>query len=107
MLNAHLQNANADVISTGIDVPNANLATVYPNPATNQLFVQLNNQTAQSIGIKTTLGQTMVQKNIDSNQTISTINIAQLPAGLYFVQINTTQGTLIPVSYTHLPQVPK
>lgn len=95
MLNAHLQNANADVISTGIDTPNANMASLYPNPATNQLFVQLNNQMAQSISIKNTLGQTMVQKNIDSNQTISTINIAQLPAGLYFVQINTTQGTLI------------
>jgi hypothetical protein len=95
MLNAHLQNANADVISTGIDTPYANMASLYPNPATNQLFVQLNNQMAQSISIKNTLGQTMVQKNIDSNQTISTINIAQLPAGLYFVQINTKQGTII------------
>ena len=74
---------------------NANIATVYPNPATNQLFVQLNNQTAQSIGIKNTLGQTMVQKNVDANQTTSAINIAQLPAGLYFVQINTKQGSIM------------
>ena len=95
MLNAHLQNANADIINTGIDVSNANIATVYPNPATNQLFVQLNNQTAQSISIKNTLGQTMVQKNVDANQTTSAINIAQLPAGLYFVQINTKQGSIM------------
>ena len=96
MMNVQLQNASANVISTGIATATANNIHVYPNPATNQLLVQLDaNTIAQSISIKNMLGQAVWQKNIAANETIAAINVAQLPAGLYFVNIHTSKGVLV------------
>jgi subtilisin family serine protease len=72
--------------------------TVYPNPASTQISVQLPT-TAQdaSISIYTSLGQ-LVQKNT-INTSNTPISIEQLPAGIYMYQIcsgaNLQSGKLI------------
>ena len=73
---------------------NGNAFVVYPNPAKGILFVET--RCATSLPEKTQyritniMGQTLLQGSI--NAEIQQINIASLPAGLYFLSVgNTTQ----------------
>jgi PKD repeat protein len=59
--------------------------TVYPNPATNELFISAT-QKINSIAISNRLGQTVLQNQYNS-ETIN-VGIANLPPGIYFIKIN-------------------
>lgn len=62
------------------------LFTVYPNPASTQISVQLPNTVQEaSISIYTSVGQLLQQSTV--NAASSSVSIAQLPAGIYFYQI--------------------
>lgn len=62
------------------------LFTVYPNPASTQISVQLPNSVQEaSISIYTSVGQLLQQATV--NAASSSVSIAQLPAGIYFYQI--------------------
>jgi len=62
------------------------LFTVYPNPASTQISVQLPNSVQEaSISIYTSVGQLLQQSTV--NAASSSVSIAQLPAGIYFYQI--------------------
>ena len=67
--------------------------TLYPNPANNILIVETRHGTSlpnQTYRITNIMGQTLLQGSI--NAEIQQINIASLPAGLYFLSVgNTTQ----------------
>ena len=67
--------------------------SVYPNPANNVLFVETMHAPSlpdQTYRITNIMGQTLLQGSI--NAEIQQINIASLPAGLYFLSVgNTTQ----------------
>ena len=67
--------------------------SVYPNPANNVLFVETVHAPSlpdQTYRITNIMGQTLLQGSI--NAEIQQINIASLPAGLYFLSVgNTTQ----------------
>jgi len=62
------------------------LFTVYPNPASTEISVQLPNTVQEaSISIYTSVGQLLQQSTV--NAASSSVSIAQLPAGIYFYQI--------------------
>ena len=71
----------------------AGALTVYPNPANNVLFVETRHGTSlpdQTYRITNLMGQTLLQGWI--NAETQQINIASLPAGMYFLSMgNTTQ----------------
>ena len=71
----------------------AGALTVYPNPANNVLFVETRHGTSlpdQTYRITNLMGQTLLQGSI--NAETQQINIASLPAGMYFLSMgNTTQ----------------
>ena len=76
-----------------------NSVEVFPNPATNQITIQFTTATKQNvvIEIKNELGQRVKmigskQLTIDKNEMI--VNIADLPAGVYFVQIQDQNNTI-------------
>ena len=62
--------------------------SIYPNPAKDILYIQNNGISIQQIGITNAMGQVVIQ-NKDFNNSISTSTLA---AGVYYLQITTTQG---------------
>ncbi len=73
--------------------------SVYPNPATSEVFVQINNLSSSTIeedvevSVYDLLGRKLVGQEIDGNvnQTIQ-LNISDLQNGLYFIDINSKEG---------------
>ena len=62
--------------------------TIYPNPTKDVLYIQNNGVSIQQIGITNAMGQVVIQ-NKDFSNSISTSTLA---AGVYYLQITTTQG---------------
>ncbi len=71
-------------ISSGIDSEFASQISVYPNPASDFVTVNVPNG-SEMITIVNMVGQVINQINVDSETT--TINIENLEAGVYFVKI--------------------
>ncbi|MEO0897942.1 MAG: PKD domain-containing protein [Bacteroidota bacterium] len=68
---------------------------VFPNPASSQLFVkaELESSLEAKVSLINTLGKTIDQKNLPTRQQIS-FDVAQLPAGIYLLEIKTEDGIL-------------
>ena len=96
MFNVHLQNTTLAVHSTATEqiAPPASLL-LYPNPANNQLFVQLpTNSHIQKIQISNYLGDLLFEGYPNANTTA--IDLTQLPKGMYLVTVQNEQER-----YTH------
>jgi hypothetical protein len=69
--------------------------TIYPNPATNELTINIPDNTYLSLGegrgevtITNLLGQTLYSQQPTTNSQLLTIDISDLPNGVYIVKIN-------------------
>lgn len=90
--------ATATVASgVGIFTPANNLvAKVYPNPASNQVSVELtlNNTSDVNIAVLNNLGQVVITKTESNVQVLNTtVNISTLPAGIYLIQISSDNAS--------------
>jgi len=65
---------------------------LYPNPAKNEVTVDLSHYTNATIAISNMQGQTLKTLKTVNDQKITDIDIADLPAGMYIVDINTPTG---------------
>jgi len=82
-----------DVVDpSGIGSLNANSIKVYPNPAKDQLFIQQEGSIATSVSIYNVMGQLQVQAPV--NTTITTVSTQNLAAGMYLIQLETTEGSV-------------
>jgi hypothetical protein len=88
------------VTPTGIDplVPKESIL-IYPNPATNMVFVQ-NDDTDQAISqvslIEMATGKIVLSKDFTSSAYRKyNLNISEMPAGSYLLRIQTTNGNMI------------
>ncbi len=80
----------ADCMSLSIEENLQELISIYPNPIDDTLFIKIpSNITINDVIIYDTLGKSM-NVNILNNQ----INLSNLNSGVYFMKINTLQGTL-------------
>lgn len=96
--NGELYITNGTSISKVVDTSlstialDENVLTIFPNPATNELFIKNNNNIAlQSIAITDLTGKVILNqdiKNIGSNA----ISIANLAKGMYLVTVETQSG---------------
>ena len=68
------------------NIESTNSIHVYPNPATGQLNIEVsgNQSASESITVYNTLGQQM-NLLINKQQSISTIDISDIPPGLYYI----------------------
>ena len=65
---------------------------VYPNPVSENLYINSENQNIDSIIINDILGkQVLSKKNINNNSSIISLN--ELNSGLYFIKVNTGYGS--------------
>ncbi|MFD2572845.1 M4 family metallopeptidase [Spirosoma soli] len=71
----------------------ADALAVYPNPANTSLTVELpEREFIEQLSIKTLTGATVLQPAIGARQRSTTLDIRQLPKGMYFLQIQTPNG---------------
>ena len=74
-------------MSTSIsEIENSPSFKLYPNPATNQLTIELTNNYSERILIHDISGRLV--KSIQSNSQSTTINISELEGGLYLVSLD-------------------
>ncbi|MBQ2188105.1 MAG: T9SS type A sorting domain-containing protein [Bacteroidales bacterium] len=71
------------------DNPFEESLAVYPNPATDRLFVNGNN--LQQVELFNTLGQCVLTKVAD-NESLTEVSIDGLPSGMYLLRITTNRG---------------
>ncbi len=82
--------ASLTVSSLGVnDITATDFIALYPNPAHAQLTI-ITSGSGTDLTINNPLGQAVYKTKIDGEQV--TIDIADLPAGVYFIQLTTEQG---------------
>ncbi len=66
-----------------------NALSLYPNPATNEVYISLSDKTYSNfdITIANSLGQVLQNKTNIDNTSIATINVSNYASGIYFVTI--------------------
>jgi hypothetical protein len=70
----------------------SNSASIYPNPATNEVTVSVDNKYhVQSIQMMDITGREV--KNITANNVVN-VNISDLQSGYYILNIQTTEGVI-------------
>jgi len=69
---------------------NENAVKLYPNPVSDKLFIK-SNETIKELTIYNVNGQLIMQANIMGNS----VDVANLPLGVYFVKINTANAETI------------
>ncbi len=74
--------------TTGVVMPAAKTTDIYPNPATTELTVTAQDRIT-TIAISNVYGQTVYSNDYNAEKV--GINIAALPAGIYFIRINGTE----------------
>lgn len=81
------------VVVAGVDKAAESLFSIYPNPiSSDQLFVQFNNMTGRVQGKLYNVNGTLIQTyelNTASAEKASTISLANIDSGVYFLMINT------------------
>ena len=72
--------------------------SIYPNPVKDNLNLKVTSaiQTILNYSIISMNGQTIQSEKVNASSLKKSINTADFDAGIYFVKINTNQG-----SYTH------
>lgn len=96
--NGELYITNGTSVSKIVDTSLSTIAldesvlTIFPNPATNELFIKNNNNVAlQSIAITDLTGKVVLNQDIQ-NIGSNAINIANLAKGMYLVTVQTPNG---------------
>jgi hypothetical protein len=83
-------NIDWECIFVSVDPNEANSVSVYPNPATNYVIVELT-KAVSSISIYNSLGSVVAQKSV-KGETSFNINTTNYAAGAYSVKFTTTNG---------------
>lgn len=93
------QTIYVDVCNGISGVDPASGLNVYPNPAADQMTIDisLNKPEAVSISMINTLGQIVYdsKSNLPEGNSIVKLNTAELPRGVYFLQVKTNAGTQV------------
>ena len=90
---AYIVSSNAARImtTTGIDMPGSDKVQIFPNPASDELTIVMDNGAYNAFTISNSLGQQMIRQQISSPHT--TVGIKSLPAGVYYITLRGDKGT--------------
>jgi hypothetical protein len=80
-----------NIMSTGIEnTANTLQAAIYPNPATDEVYITLSSATNHTITVSSITGSILQQQQATSNTTL--LNIAPYPSGIYYITISGNNG---------------
>jgi photosystem II stability/assembly factor-like uncharacterized protein len=76
-------------VSVG-ELPELEIAAVWPNPVSNILNIELGAQKEDHVQLMIcdVQGKTLIEEKLDSQQDIHSINMSELPAGTYILHLN-------------------
>jgi hypothetical protein len=79
-----------------VDFENKYMYSIYPNPATDLIQITGDNTSGFNANVQITnsLGQVMINKQINSNSQPAQINISFLPSGIYIMKIISADGSV-------------
>lgn len=66
-------------------IAKANAAKLYPNPATETLYVEVNNSSVKELKVLDITGKLLVSQAVSADK--EAINVSSLPAGTYYLQL--------------------
>lgn len=72
------------------ELPTTSGSTLFPNPATERLSVELNSQSKARLLLQDVLGRIMLELQMEESR--QDIDVGHLPAGMYFLTIETDAG---------------
>ncbi len=82
-----------DISPVGINEITSGVLAVYPNPATNMVYVELEaNTQTQSVKVFDFTGRLVMEQNVNAATSVK-IDISSLNSGLYLLQVSTAKGT--------------
>lgn len=82
-----------DISPVGINEINSGVLAIYPNPATNMVYVELeSNVPAQSVKVFDFTGRLVMEQNVTGATSVK-MDISSLNNGMYLLQVVTAQGT--------------
>jgi hypothetical protein len=84
-----IDDVTVTISGAGISEASQSNLSVYPNPATDMLYIN-NAVGSTQVEISDILGQTVQQENITNGN--SSINVSKLPKGVYFVSLKNEEG---------------
>ncbi|MEO8148753.1 MAG: CHRD domain-containing protein [Bacteroidia bacterium] len=78
------------------NIRDANI-TVYPNPASSDLYIKVNTQLINNASVKifNIIGSEVSETTLNGNSIDNSINISSLNKGMYFVEINWKDGNYV------------
>lgn len=86
-----LPRSAADItIASGIEDNSANMLSIYPNPTSSVINVNINNN-IEEVVISNLLGEEMINV-VSDGSTSSEINVSSLPAGIYLIAVYDING---------------
>jgi uncharacterized repeat protein (TIGR01451 family) len=90
MTNTSMNTINCPVIPVLTPITSV---SIYPSPATNELFIISDQNAYQSFFITNQLSQVLIQDEIKGTQ--SKVNISSLPTGVYFAILKGSKGKVV------------
>ena len=92
--NNRLDNITLKGVENNLSVPSQNIIThrVFPNPFTNMVEV-IASETISELSVYDVVGKRIWQKKHNNTRSVS-IDLSELNAGMYFLKIKTTNGTI-------------
>jgi hypothetical protein len=88
----NLQNCMNSITGINNESELNDLIKVFPNPTRDEIQVISNQLSVNSIEIFNSLGEKIYYSPITDNRLPITINISDIPSGVYFVEVNTENG---------------
>ena len=85
------------IVRTGVpdDNPNTNYPAIYPNPADDRLVVKFDKLLSVfNVKIFNIYGNNVEEKTVENGRTGLTLDVSKLSNGVYFMLINSMNGTL-------------
>lgn len=82
--------AKIDVTANGISQMDKSTLNFYPNPATNQVTIELKTLEPSSISIKNINGQVVINKK-SAGSSLATIDVSKLSKGLYILEVQSAK----------------
>ena len=91
-----LTNTVVNTLSTTVDVPEQTQSSilVYPNPARQYIMIRGTELHSGMISVQNLLGQTVLSTEFPGGQEYQ-LDVRALPAGVYYIQIPSSQGVEI------------
>ena len=66
---------------------------LFPNPATNEITIQMDGTGYSSFAVTNIMGKVMLQQNISGEET--TVNVRELAPAIYFITLRGEKGILV------------